>query len=403
MAVAHALRQRGHEVAFYTGASALDSVRKQGFSCFPFRAVDDARVERAVRGLAARSWRPGRWRELMLGTIPEQLSDLNDVSKSWKPDTVLCDIAMWGPILVMHELKSVPVALLSHVATCLLPGAENPLPGMNWLLHGIPARPIAKALAWIMRTASAGVPRDANKLRQAWGLPPLTGTVTEFTGTLPLYMIPGTPAFDGNRRDLPPSAHYVGPCLWDKDRDQPSPAWIGKMPRDRPLVVVSEGTIYPEKPQLLQMAARGLAGLPLHAVLIAGAGRRLASLNLGPLAANIRLEHWTPLSDVLPIADVLVAGGDSETAMAALHRKVPMVLVPSILDQPQISRLVTSAGAGLRIPAWKCSPERLGAAVVRILAEPQFRENAARVRRDFQQYSGANLAARLLEELAGSW
>jgi len=397
LSVAHALRQRGHEVAFYTGAAALDTVRNQGFACFPFQAVDDVRVQQAVRELADGSWRPGRWRELMLGTVPEQLRDLEQVWKSWQPDAVVCDMAMWGPMLVLHELKPVPIALLSHVATCLLPGAGNPLPGMRWL-QGTPARPFAPLIAWMLRLASAGVPRAANKLRKTWGLPPLPGTVTEFTGKLPLYLIPGTPALDGRRRDLPPSVHYVGPCLWDKDCDRPPPEWIGTVPKNLPRVIVAEGSIYPEKPLLLQMAARGLANLPLNVVLIAGEGRKLASLHLGPLAPNIRLESWTPLSHVLPIADLVVGGGDSETAMASLDQKVPMVFVPAILDQPEIAWLVSAAGAGIRIPRWKCSPRRLAAAVNKVLAEPQFRDNAARIRDDFREYSGADLAARLLEK-----
>ena len=399
LSVALALRQRGHEVAFYTGAAVIDAVRTQGFRCFPFQAVDDARVGQAFRDLASGSWRPSRWQELMLGTVPEQLRDLEDVWKSWKPDVVVCDMAMWGPILVLHELKAVPVALLSHVASCILPGPEHPVPGMNWLLKGTPLRLIADPVAWIMRTASLAVPRAANRLRQGWGLPPLSGTVTEFTGTLPLYLVPGTPAFDGARRDLPPSVRYVGPCLLDKDRDQPVAIWISTVARDVPRVMVWEGSLYPEKPVLLQMAARGLANLPLNVVLITGEGRSVASLNLGPLAPNIRIQKWTPLIDVLHVADVLVAGGDSETVMASLERKLPMVLVPTILDQPEMSWLVSKAGAGLRIPRWKCSPKRLAAAVSRVLTEPQFRDNAARLSDDFREYTGADLAARLLEKM----
>jgi MGT family glycosyltransferase len=399
MSVALALRQRGHEVVFYTGASVLELVRKQGFRCFSFQAVDEARVERAVRGLAAGNWRPGRWRALMLDTIPDQLRDLEGIWKSWQPDAIICDIAMWAPILILHELKSVPVVPLSHVATCLLPGPENPLPGAKWLLKGTPLRPLAPAITWIWRKASSGVPGAASKLRADWGLPPLSSTVTEFTGTLPLYLIPGTPAFDGDRRDLPPSVHYVGPCLWDKDGGQPPPSWIATVRRDQPRVVVSEGTIYPEEPFLLRMAARGLANLPMNVILMAGEGRSLESLKLGPLAPNVRIEKWTPLSDVLPIADVLIAGGDSETAMASLKRKLPMVLVPTILDQPEISWVVAAAGAGVRIPGRKCSPERLAGAVTRVLAEPHFRENAARLSDDFVEYSGCDRAASLLENL----
>jgi UDP:flavonoid glycosyltransferase YjiC (YdhE family) len=88
--------------------------------------------------------------------------------------------------------------------------------------------------------------------------------------------------------------------------------------------------------------------------------------------------------------------------MASLERKIPMVLVPMILDQLQISWLVSAAGAGIRIPRWKCSPERLGAAVARVLAEQQFRDNTARIRADFREYSGGDLAAHWLEKLAGA-
>lgn len=400
MAVAHGLRERGHEVAFYTSSSVLEYVEKQGFRCFPFQAVEDAQVDRAVRGLTTSSnWRPGPWRELMLGTVTDQLTDLEQVWKTWAPDAILCDVAMWGPILILHETKRVPVALLSHVATCLLPGPENPLPGVKWLFQAPGIRPLAPAIIWIWKRMSAGVPRAASKLREARGLSPLTGTVTEFTGTLPLYLIPGTPALDGNRRDLPPSVHYVGPCLWDKDPNEPPPDWIGAVTRDRPRVIVSEGTIYPEEPSLLRMAAEGLANLPLNVFLVAGEGRNPESLKLGALAPNIRLEKWTPLSNLLPIADVLVAGGDSETSMAAVKRKLPVVFVPMILDQPEISWNIAKAGAGLRIPSKKCTPEALAAAVGRALKERQFAENAARLCEDFSQYSGGDLAARLLEDL----
>ena len=356
-------------------------------------------MDRAVRGLTSRSWRPGRWRELMLGTVPEQLRDLEDVWKSWKPDVVVCDIAMWGPILVMHELKGLPVALLSHVASCILPGAREPAAG-NELAAA--RRAPAETGAGHRLDCARGIGRNSARREQvapSMGLVPLAGTVTEFTGTLPLYLIPSTPEFDGNRGDLPPSVHYVGPCLWDKDRDEAPPEWIGKVPRDRPCVVVAEGSIYPEKPRLLWMAARALANQPLSAVLIAGQGRNVESLNLGSLASNVRLETWTPLSDVLPIADVLVAGGDSETVMASLERMVPMVLVPMILDQPQVSWRVSRAGAGLRIASWRCSPQRLRAAVAKVLAEQQFRDNAARIHDGFREYSGTDLAAQLLENL----
>jgi UDP:flavonoid glycosyltransferase YjiC (YdhE family) len=402
MSVARGLRERGHDVAFYTGGTGLDFVREQGFRCFAFQAVDDARVELAIQRLIAGNWRPGAWKDFMLGSVPGQLRDLEETCKSWQPHVLLCDIAMWGPILVLHESRSLPVALLSHVAFCLLPGEDNPLPGADWLLKGTPLRAVAPLIVRIWQSVSGGVPEAANNLRRTWGLPPLPGTVTEFTGKMPLYLIPGTPAFDGDRTDLPPSTHYVGPCVWDQHTNEGLPQRTARFPRDLPCVVVVEGAVYPQEPHLLRTAVRALSNLPLNVVLVAGEGRNLDGLDLGPLAPNIQLESWTPLGEVLPIADVVVAGGSSAIVMACLQRKLPMVLVPRILDEPETSWRVSSKGAGVRIPRWKCSPQRLARAVGQVLAEHEFRDNAARLAEDFADFTGADLAARLLEDLARS-
>jgi MGT family glycosyltransferase len=399
LAVGRSLRARGHEVTFYTGGTGRDEVQAEGFPCFGFEGVDTARVECALNRLVSISWRPSSWRDFMLGTVPEQLRDLDKILELWPPDAIVCDVAMWGPILVLHEVKAIPVAVLSHVAVCLLPGPDNPFPGLSWLLQERLVRPAAPLIAKLLQMASGSVPRLANRLRQSYKLPPFTGTVTEFTGKLPLYLVPGTPAFDGERRDLPPSAKYVGPCLPGERQGCAPPDWISQIARDRPCIVVIEGSIYPEKPLLLQTAARALARAPFNVILVAGQGRDLHSLELGSLAENVRLESWTPLSDLLRLASVIVAYGDSETVMGALHRHVPMVLMPTILDQPIAAWRVACAGAGLVLPRWRRSPARLRAAVMRVLSDTSFQKQASRLAGDFVEFSGGERAARLLEGL----
>ncbi len=400
MCVAQSLRQRGHEVAFYTGAAVTSIVLQQGFRCFTFDAVNDSRVERNFRKLTSRNLNPNAWREVVLGTVPDQLRDLDTLWPQWEPEAIVCDMAMWGPILVTHEVREIPVAVLSHVAACLLPGRESRLPGMGWMLRAARARPLAGIVASLLRMGSAGVPRAANELRRSWGLPAMRGTVTEFTAQLPLYLVPGTPDFDGLRNDLPPSVSYVGPCLWDKNREQARPEWIGRISRDCPCVIVTEGSMYPEEPIILRAAAKGLANRNCSVILLAGEGRSLEKLNLSSLAPNVRLEQGIPLSDILPIADVVVTNGDSETVMTALHHSLPMVLAPAILDQPEISWRVLAMGAGLRLRLRSCSPERLATAVETVLADKRFRERAALLAESFTEYSGGEKAAVLLEKLA---
>ena len=200
VAMAHVLRERGHEVAFYTGSQARPTLESEGFVCFPFEAVDEERVDELMFSRAAyASWRMPLQlrtllREWLLGTVPDQLRDLTPILKSWAPDALVCETSMWGPMLVLHEKHSIPVAVFSTVIACLLPGSDVPLVGL-----GLPrprswhTRLLARAARSTVSLLSSDFRRAVNSLRKSHGLQPLDVSVTEFSGRMPLYLEPSVP------------------------------------------------------------------------------------------------------------------------------------------------------------------------------------------------------------------
>ena len=137
VAIAHALGERGHETAFYTGNSARASLEVEGFRCFPFGHVEETRVESIVLALDALSlqwWRARRRKALLrawlLETMEAQLKDLSAILPAWRPDVLVCDPAMWGPLLVLQETAQIPLAVMSCVAACMLPGPDGPIVGL---------------------------------------------------------------------------------------------------------------------------------------------------------------------------------------------------------------------------------------------------------------------------------
>jgi MGT family glycosyltransferase len=244
------------------------------------------------------------------------------------------------------------------------------------------------------------VRREASALRRAYGLPPLRIPVTDFAGQMPLYLVPSSPEFDYQRDDLPPSVHYVGPCLWSKLRHEPSPEWLNQLPPDRTLVYVSEGTVHLQS-RVLRAAAQGLANLPVQVIMTTGRHRDPAKLHLGPrpLAPNIRVEQWVPLDDLLPRLDAMVTIGGPGTLLAALQAGIPVVIVPFDWDHPETGWHVTNAGVGIRVAPKECTPERLREAVERVLHDPSFRQNAQRLAATFARCGGPTRAAELLESL----
>ena len=153
IALAAAARARGHEAAFFTGGDALSVLAREGFRCFPFREVDWGRVARTVDDLIAGRRRPSQirrlWPRFLVETVPAQVRDLEAALGQWPADALVCDIAMWAPILILHERNGIPVVPFSHVAHCVLPGPDGPIQGiamprrragMQRLLAGLAAR-----------------------------------------------------------------------------------------------------------------------------------------------------------------------------------------------------------------------------------------------------------------------
>jgi MGT family glycosyltransferase len=411
VALAHALRRRGHEVAFYTGGSAAALLEAEGFTHYPFRAVDEEAVYGCVHMMESQTvgWRAPMLlqrvlRDWWVETVPGQIADLQDVLAAWRPDVLACDPTVWAPYLVLRELpewRHIPVAVSSFLIACLIPGPGAPpwgpgLPLPRTLGTRLLSRSVAAAtrlLAWRFRDR-------INALRAAYGLPPESRPVAALTGDLPLYLVPSLPRLDYDRKDIPSNVHYVGPCVWNRQSAEAPPAWLDQLDPALPLVHVTEGTVHYQDPFVLQAAAQGLAGRPVQVVMTTGGNRDPASLELGPAAPNVRVERWVSHSHLLPRCSVVVTTGGAGTIMAALSAGVPLVVVPTHWDKPDNAQRIVAAGVGLRLSPQRCTPDRLREAVERVLAEPHFRVAAQSIARELAAAPGPDGAALLLEGLS---
>jgi MGT family glycosyltransferase len=407
-AVAAELKRAGHRVAFFTGSKGREAVQQAGFEFLPMRHIDEARIEHLVlseNGIlsaAGNFLRLGAmWREWVIDSIPAQMQDLNPLIDEWKPDVIVCYPTMWAPILLLHELHRIPVAVLSLIPACHISGQDAPILGFP---IPRPRTAFDKIRASVLRVLSdAGrwpVRARASAIRKSYGLSPLSMSVTDFAGRMPLYLVPGCREFDYDRADLPASVRYVGPCLWGGSSDAVLPDWVHELPKDRPLIYASEGTIHLE-PRVLRAVAQAMAGRPVQVIMTTGKHRDPATLDLGlrQPAANIHVHQWIPLQPLLPkLAGMVTIGGPS-TLMAGFAAGVPAVVVPFTWDHPETAFRVAHSGAGVHIPFRDCNASNMRSAIEQILYEPSYSRNARRLARCFQRDGGPARAARLINEL----
>ncbi|MPZ19317.1 MAG: glycosyltransferase [Luteitalea sp.] len=406
LAVAHALRDRGHDVAFYTGSRVRRLIEGEGFPVFCFARVDEAALDRVFFDAHDLGWRE-RWigqrqrmRDWLVGTLPGQVADQIEAVRAWRPDALLCDSTMWGPYVVVHDLERLPIVILQYQMGCFLPGPDAPPPGFglppprNWRTRGL-----ARAARMVLEMATRDFRDKVNDVRRQYGLPPLMVSPTMQAGRMALYVVTSVPELDYQRGDLPSSVKYVGPCIWNKPHDAPPPTWVAELPRDRPVVHVCEGTVHARRPIVLHAAAQALANAPFHVVMTTGTHRHPESLDLGPLAANIRVEPWVPHTDLFPATDLVVTTGGAGTVLTALRFGIPLLIVPTEWDKPESARRVVESGAGLALSPRRCTPKRLRSAVEQLLTDRRFRDAAQRLARALGERGGANQVATLIEDL----
>ncbi|MDB5376705.1 MAG: glycosyltransferase [Rubritepida sp.] len=177
------------------------------------------------------------------------------------------------------------------------------------------------------------------------------------------------------RRDAPANLRHVGSPL----EDVTVPPWMLPWPPgdSRPLVVVGLSTLAQGQENLMRRCIEAVGTLNEVRALVT-LGPSLDAARFGTPPANVRLERFAPHSTVLPLAAAMVTQCGLGTVAKALAHGVPLVCVPLLGDQPENAARVAARGAGLRLPP-DATTGRIAEAIRRVLTEPGFRANAARL------------------------
>lgn len=200
---------------------------------------------------------------------------------------------------------------------------------------------------------------------------------------------------------LPPAAgaqvRLVGPAITQRAGDPDFP-WHWLDPA-RQKVLVTMGTLADDLARDFNsraVAAFAAMADSLQAIVL---GR---PDSVAQQADNVLVLPSAPILKLLPHIDAVVSHGGLNTVCESLWHAVPLVVAPIRHDQPINARLVSQAGAGVRVRFARVRPDELRAAVTTVLQDPAYRQAAARISESFAAAGGAVAAADSLEQLAAA-
>ncbi|MFL6246059.1 MAG: glycosyltransferase [Thermoanaerobaculia bacterium] len=361
------LRSRGHEVAVVCSPSFAPAVEELGLPAIPL-GLDWLRAEPERTFPALHDIAPGERYAWILANVygdaaaRRLIPGLLELFESWRPDVVIRDQMEFGSWLVA-EKTGIP-----HVSYGYGLGFQEP--------DQIVLRPILARLR-----GELGLAPD-----------PMLDTI-----------------FRHLRLEFAPRSYLGGPASGDAVRrhvrhhpidggdETPVPDWIGGL-GSRPVVVATLGTNYNRTPGVFETIIEALAGEPLDLVVTIGRNRDPRELGAPP--ANVRIEQYVPLSQLLPHADVTICHAGFNTIFTAVAAGTPLVLIPIDSDQPAGALRCRDLGLGPMLNRRQLTPALVRDAVRSVLHESRYGDAVAAFRREMEALPGTAETASLLESLA---
>ena len=174
----------------------------------------------------------------------------------------------------------------------------------------------------------------------------------------------------------PASHHFLGAVQWSPRVAAP-PSLSGDA--TRPLVYVTLGSS--GDVAALPTVLEGLEGLPIRGVL-ATAGRAAPA----KVPANFETADYVPGELLAAHARFVVTNGGSSTGYQALAHGVPVLGIPSNLDQYLAMAAINQRGAGITLRSGGLTRDQVKRAAVRLLDAPAIKRAAEDVASQFAAY-----------------
>ena len=166
--------------------------------------------------------------------------------------------------------------------------------------------------------------------------------------------------------------------------------------REGPLVYLSLGSLGSADVALMRKLVDELAAAPYRFIVSKGPQHGEYEL-----AENMAGEEFLPQTKVLPEVDLVITHGGNNTVTESLYFGKPMIVLPIFWDQHDNAQRIDETGFGRRLDTYRHTGEELVGAIAELLGDRELAGRLAAVSARLQASPGTELAAELIERVAG--
>jgi UDP:flavonoid glycosyltransferase YjiC (YdhE family) len=390
-AVASAFVEAGHDVRVYTGRAYAERFAALGAEVLTWTAAPEFdELDLGATFPALRSRKGPRQllanvEHLFVGTGAAQGDDLVAAYEARPWDVIVADGLSLGTHLAAERTRTPSVTV--SIVPLSMPTPELPPP----ILPLRPARgPLGRLRDRLLHSglafAANGVQRAYDAQREASGLPPTDAPLDRAWYSPDLVCASGVPQLEFPRTSWPVPVVFVGALAPTGSIRPDPPEWWSRLPVDRPIVHVTQGTLNVDPDDLIRPTFAALGRQDVS--IVATTGRADAPALPFPSPRDAYVTGLIDYAALLPRVDAMITNGGWGGVLAALSHGIPLIVAGGDIDKPVIATRIAWAGAGIDLRTGRPSARAILRAWRRLSADPSYRARAEEIGRDLRAHDG---------------
>ena len=344
--IAQELVRRGEQVVYYLTDEFRGAVEATGAVFHSYQSLMGAKPFQAAKPMMGRDTiGPGAIFLILADESRQVLPQVLESIAAEQPDYILYNpLCLWGRIASQALQKQSILLLSSHASN------EH----FNYfMVRGETYQEFSPELL-------EQVQADYTNLCATYNVPPIhfsqffTHAEALNIVFLPRIFQPAGETFD--KRFV-----FVGPSFLPPQNTATFPF---DLLESQPVLYISLGTIFNDRPDFFQLCFQAFAGQPWQVVL--SHGKHIDATTLGPVPANFFLFPHVPQLEVLQRARLFVTHGGMNSVMESISYGVPMVVIPQMIEQEITSHSIEELGLGKALSQKNLTAQRLREAVIHV-------------------------------------
>ncbi|WP_378183906.1 hypothetical protein [Aquimarina sp. SS2-1] len=399
------LKERGHDVRWYTGNTYKNKLIQMGIPYIPFKIAKEIKVSELDEAYPERKKLKGISHikfdiiNLFINRMKDYYADVRDLYESFPFDIIVFDNTFPGTI-VKDKLKVPAVGI--GVVPLALSASDIPQYGMG-------QQPASNFLGkrkqnFIKLMAEKLIFRETkeayNQLLEHLDLPKEDHNIFDIAPlNSSIFLQNGIAEMDYPRHFIPESIKYVGALeTWSDHKVEKNKNWKKILDSSKKTILISQGTVEKNNNKLIIPALEAFKSSDYN-VLVATGHNDTDALRKQYPQKHIYIEDFISFEMVMPVTDVFIFNGGYGSSMISIRYGVPMITAGVNEGKNEICARIDYCELGIDLKTERPRVISLQNAVTKILNSNKYSTKVKQVQKKLNSYDTLNICEEYIMNL----